>query len=478
VGARTVNKWEARQADITPLPYMQEVLDTALAQASDDVKARFAAAVHADASEPASTPAHRGATDPIALGGQVVPIPIDVHAMTACPASTLPRDAALDDDGNCGPDPGSGVTVSAPDAAVGKVASWVDRRDFGQHVAGLVLGAAGMAGLDIGRLLSLLPQAEPVGSRRIGAADVEAIEQITAAFRRQDFAHGSGPTRDAAVAQLRSTLPLLDAQVSPTVRSRLLIATARLAMMTGWMSFQVRQHDAARRLWLIGLDIARDARNAGHPLGSDLTAYLLFDMALQAKHLQRPKEALRLVQIGQEAVAASPAVSASTRSSLMSIGASAHAELGDVTACDRALGQAEEQFSRIDPATRPPWGAHVNDASIASHQGAAHYALARIGMDQRAADRAASLFRDAVDGFGANYAVLRAHDLPQLAGAHALAGDRDTAVTIGHQAVDAAASLCSPRAYDRLRTLDTVLKPLHTSAGVADLRARLAAAAA
>ena len=31
VGVRTVNKWEARQADITPLPHMQEVLDTALA---------------------------------------------------------------------------------------------------------------------------------------------------------------------------------------------------------------------------------------------------------------------------------------------------------------------------------------------------------------------------------------------------------------------------------------------------------------
>jgi hypothetical protein len=44
VGVRTVNKWEARQADITPLPHMQEVLDTALFRASNEVKARFAAA--------------------------------------------------------------------------------------------------------------------------------------------------------------------------------------------------------------------------------------------------------------------------------------------------------------------------------------------------------------------------------------------------------------------------------------------------
>jgi transcriptional regulator with XRE-family HTH domain len=42
VGIRTVNKWEARQAGITPLPYMQQVLDSALAQASEEVKTRFA----------------------------------------------------------------------------------------------------------------------------------------------------------------------------------------------------------------------------------------------------------------------------------------------------------------------------------------------------------------------------------------------------------------------------------------------------
>ncbi|MCA1673940.1 MAG: hypothetical protein LC799_17645, partial [Actinobacteria bacterium] len=39
VAVRTVNEWEARLADITPLPHMQEVLDTALARASDEAKA-------------------------------------------------------------------------------------------------------------------------------------------------------------------------------------------------------------------------------------------------------------------------------------------------------------------------------------------------------------------------------------------------------------------------------------------------------
>ena len=50
------------------------------------------------------------------------------------------------------------------------------------------------------------------------------------------------------------------------MRPRLYLATARLATQAGWMSFQVNQHEAARRLWMIALDVARDAE---HPLGTD-----------------------------------------------------------------------------------------------------------------------------------------------------------------------------------------------------------------
>jgi hypothetical protein len=84
-----------------------------------------------------------------------------------------------------------------------------------------------------------------------------------------------------------------------------------------------------------------------------------------------------------------------------------------------------------------------------------------------------SLLRQAVDSFGPDFAEPRAVSLTDLAGAHAIAGDIDTAVDIGHQAVHAVTALSSPRAHDRLRVLDTSLKPLHTSTGVAELRERL-----
>ncbi|MGH3936060.1 MAG: hypothetical protein ACRDS1_13980 [Pseudonocardiaceae bacterium] len=349
----------------------------------------------------------------------------------------------------------------------------MDRRDFVQHVATLTLSVAGMAGLDIDRLTALLPHADPTGTRHLGVSDVEVIEQATAAFIRQDFATGAGPIRDLAVAQLHSVLPLLDAQMTAEVRPRLYLATARLATQAGWMSFEVNQHDAARRLWMIALEVAR---NTDHPLGTDQTVYLLYDMAQQAVHLGRPEEALRLVHLGHAATAGPHPVSAATSCCLASIQAQAHAAQSDATSYGLALGQATERFSSIDPATTPPLVAHVGDAVFSGKQGIAHYTLAMAGGDPGAAGRAVPLLRHAVDHLGPDYARIRAIWLPDLAGAHALAGDTDTAVSVGHQAVDAVTALHSPRAYDQLRVLNTVLEPLHTSTGVAELRDRLGTA--
>ncbi|MGH3771871.1 MAG: helix-turn-helix domain-containing protein, partial [Pseudonocardiaceae bacterium] len=366
-----------------------------------------------------------------------------------------------------------GVTVGGGTTA-GRKGSGVYRRNFVEHIAGLTL-LSGLAGLDIDRLTALLPDAEPTGTRHVGPADVEAIEQATAEFVRQDLATGAGPVRGLAVAQLRWVLPLLGAEMTEELRARLYLATAHLAVTTGWMSFEVKRDDAARRLWTIGLNITRRAE---HPQASDLTGHVLGDLAVQAVRLGRPDEALRMIHLAHAAPAEPHAVSASTTSCLALIQAQAHAAQGDATACDQALGQAVAQFSRIDPLTRPSWGTQLSDAVISASQGAAYYELALTGRDPRAAGRAVPLLRHAVDGLGPDYARPRALYLSDLAGAHALAGDVDTAVTLGHQAIDAVTGLHSPRAYDRLRVLDTALEPLHTSAGVAELRDRLSSAAA
>jgi hypothetical protein len=115
---------------------------------------------------------------------------------------------------------------------------------------------------------------------------------------------------------------------------------------------------------------------------------------------------------------------------------------------------------------------------LSGYQGAAYFELSRTGGNPRAAGRAVPLLRHAVDHYGPGYAQLRALHLPDLAGAHALAGDADTALVVGHQAIDAVTAVSSLRAHDRLRVLHTVLEPLRTNPRVAELRDRLATTAA
>ncbi|MGQ0719245.1 MAG: helix-turn-helix domain-containing protein [Pseudonocardiales bacterium] len=79
-------------------------------------------------------------------------------------------------------DPGTTVGQAGVDGR--KRVSWMERRDFFQHVTALVVGVTGAAGLDIDRLTALLPHADPTGIRHVGASDVEVIEQATAARRR------------------------------------------------------------------------------------------------------------------------------------------------------------------------------------------------------------------------------------------------------------------------------------------------------
>lgn len=351
----------------------------------------------------------------------------------------------------------------------------VDRRQFSQHAVATVLGLAATAGLDLDRLTALLPTAEPTGTRHVGLGDVEFLEQITAMFKRQDFTDGSGQVRAAAVGQLRTALPLLDAQVADEVGPRLRLALAHLAMQAGYMSFNCNHHDAARRLWLLGLTLTRQAK---HPLSTDLTVYLLHDLALQAVHVHRPDEALHFVRIGHTAAVSTHPVSASTTSCLTNVQALAHAAQGDTTSYDRALGQASEHFAAIDPTTRPLWGAFLDKANLAAWQGHTHYTHALTSRDPKAAEQAVLLLDQGTKHLGPDYASLRALDLSDLAGSYALTGDPDTAVTVGHQAIDAVTTVASPRAHDRLRTLHTVLEPVQTSPGVTELCHRLAATTA
>src|SRR5262249_56397307 len=139
-------------------------------------------------------------------------------------------------------------------------------------------------------------------------------------------------------------------------------------------------------------------------------------------------------------------------------------------------GQAIEHFARAEPGAAPPWAAHVDAAELTAQQGHAYYTLALARAEVKHAARAVPLLRKAVEGYGSAYARSRAVNLAGLAGAQALTGDLDSAAHTSHYAVEEITALASPRAYDRLRTLDTVLQPYAADPAIDDVRGEIRAA--
>lgn len=349
--------------------------------------------------------------------------------------------------------------------------NWMDRRDFINAVTALTLGVGAYPDLERLERLEwlLLTRDDPPAPRRIGASDVTAIEETTAAFRLSHRRHGGGLSRAAAVAQLGYVLKLRDAECSEQVRADLLLATADLALIAAWMTYDVEQHEDARRLWMIALN---NARQANHPLSTDLTVYLLQEMAHQALHIGRPDEALRLVQLGATmATNGTYPVSASTRGYNTMNLARCRASMGEAEPCHRAMDQALQTYTDTDPASVPPWAAFIATPLIATQQGHTLSLLSQTNPGY--APTAIEHLHSGIDSYNPTHTRSRAINLPWLAGSYFHAGEVDSAVRTGHEAVTVISTLSSKRAHTGLRILAETAEPHSHHPDVAELRERI-----
>jgi transcriptional regulator with XRE-family HTH domain len=349
-----------------------------------------------------------------------------------------------------------------------QVVSWLERRDFLTVVAGLALGITGpVAAVRLDELVPLM-QVEPLS--HVAAADVARIETATAAFRSWDNQRGGGVSRAAVTAQLQWVVATARRAtcISEAVHKRLLTATADLAALVAFTHYDVENHEDARRLWLVALDAAHRADNA------DLMSKVLREMAHQALHLDRPDEALRLVQVAATTALATTRGEAapSTLAETAAYEGWAHAMVGRVQPCLRALGRAEDVYAGTSTADPTPWMVHFDAAELNALRGHCLHVLANHRPE--VALQAQSLLRAAVDGRRAEHVRRRTLNQIALAATYFQSGrDLDEGIVVGHQALAGGSSLSSPRVRTRWRGLETVTRPFARQGFVADFRREL-----
>jgi transcriptional regulator with XRE-family HTH domain len=305
--------------------------------------------------------------------------------------------------------------------------------------------------------------AEPM--QRVGAGDVDRIETVTQAFREWGFRSGGALSQAALSAQLQAVRETARTAIcaDEQVRRRLLVATADLASVTAWSSYDRAHHRRARQSWLVALEASRAADEP------DLTATVLRHLAHQALHLGQPNEALQYLRVAQ-------AVASDTRqdrcgtvlAETTAYEAWAHAATGHVSGCRRAVELAQEKFARDARLPVPPWRAHFDAVELNGLVGQSFHVLA--DHEPEAATAAHESLSRAVAGRSDAYARAGALDMVALAAACFQGGD-DVArgVELGHAAVRAVHQIGSPRVRPRPALLRATT-PYAARPDVADLR--------
>jgi transcriptional regulator with XRE-family HTH domain len=436
IGARTVNKWEARQADITPLPHMQEVLDTALAQASNEAKARFADGIRvtrcdrlrvAMQASPDATecPGDSRTTSSVIVGSHTPDEPVDDVVLDPV------LSASWDQRG----------TVKASVALSG--GSPVERRRFS-----LLTGAA----LTIPAHQWLIRDPKPLVSGRSGgrvsAALTNQLPAMITTLRAMDDAAGGGTVLALARQAFGWVAELLDqASYDERTGQRLHIVLAELGQLTGWVAHDAGQPGLGQRYHIAAL---RAAHSADDRL---LGAHILGCMADQAARRDRPAEAVTLIDTAMVGIRGmgSPRLLAE----LYIRKGYALATLRDSAACASAVTNARKQVDQFGADSDPSWLYWVTPAEITAGAGDCLLQLGHPGQ-------AIALLDDGIAMFDESFARDRQIYLTHLAEAFARPGkqrDFDEAVDRGLAAVHMAESLTSTRGIQCLRDLYRQMQP-------------------
>ncbi|MFJ4961359.1 Protein involved in sporulation [Streptomyces sp. ADI96-02] len=295
--------------------------------------------------------------------------------------------------------------------------------------------------------------------RRVGEAEVSAVEKAVRDIRVLDDRHGADGLYRRAAQPLRAAYEMLDAGTTArrATSDRLHAGAGELAISVGWLAHDSGRFDDARSHYAEALATARLSGDAA------LEAHAFCNTSFLARDAGRPREAVRAAEAGQRAARTlgSPRLMA-----LLALReAGGRAGLGDRTGCDRAIGRARAAFERGPAAADPEWMSFFREAELALLEAQCWSALGDWARAARHGRRAVAL-QD--PHFTRNLALYRT----QLTGDLARAGLADEAAATGHQVLDLLGRVQSSRIRAMLAGAARVLEGRDETAGVTCFLAR------
>ncbi|MGH3414856.1 MAG: hypothetical protein ACRDVE_03025 [Actinocrinis sp.] len=300
------------------------------------------------------------------------------------------------------------------------------------------------------------------GARRVGAANVTAIRELTATFRRLDNLFGGGYARSTVVQYLADEVaPLLrDGACSAPVGRELFSAAAEMTLLAGWMAYDLEQHPIAQRYLIQALRLAHAAGDTA--LGGEILAA----MSCQAAYLGDGPGAVDMARAAGDA--ARRVGSAALLSEALVTEAHGHALGRDPRACASALTGAHRALDRARPGDEPQWLGYFDAAYLAAKTG-------RALLDAGDPTQAAASMRASLEMAG-GYSRGAAFNLALLAGSLLEGGRVEEGCAAAHQALSAADGIASARVTGELASLGVRAARHRDAAPVRELLPALARA--
>ena len=304
-------------------------------------------------------------------------------------------------------------------------------------------------------LISSPPQVIALNAgRRIGHSLVSTVEHRVIQLRRADDFLSGRDSHLLVNKELQATLHLLrEASCTDDEARGLLTAVGELSQLATWVSADAGLYADAMRFTEGGVLAAHAAGDT--PLAGNIISTLAYQLA----NTGNPHHAAVLATTAFAGARAR--ATATTKALLLERIAWADAKSGDPRACERTLGQVQEEFDHSKPDDDPDWVYWLNQQEIDVMAGRCYTELGKPKL-------AEPLLANAIAGY--DHALVRESSLylSWLAEDYIQLNDLDQAASIATEALELASRTNSARTDERLRHLAKLLKPHSSVAKVAE----------